>query len=492
MKKFPATTAGFILIPAFLFVFSLPAQQKTNDVANVMNALLGRTPIQDDLRELCDQIGGRATGSEANLKAVEWGLKKFETSGVKAAKESFAMPGLWLEKSSKAVITGDLNFSPKGVAMPFAVAGSFEGDLINAGTGSEEDFKKLGDKAKSRVLFVETEELKDIDGLFREYVNAAATEVRAGLAGAKGVIYMGSRPNKLLYRHNASMGLKNTLPMMIMAREDAMRCMRSLQNGGQLKVKMDIELQPNNPYTSYNVVGEIKGAVNPDEFVLIGAHLDSWDLGTGANDNGCNAAMMIDIARQMQKLGIKPRRTIRFVLWNGEEQGLNGSWGYTQAHEKELDKCVMTMSIDIGSGRITGFFTGGRPEILNATDKALEPIGGLGPFTNLDVPVVGTDNFDFMMQGVANLIGNHEPANYGPTYHAESDTYDKVNFQNLKINSAIVAAVTLQFANLEKFSWKRQSKAEIDQLVKSTDLEQQMRSFGIWDDWSGGIRGRQK
>jgi hypothetical protein len=97
-----------------------------------------------------------------------------------------------------------------------------------------------------------------------------------------------------------------------------------------------------------------------------------------------------------------------------------------------------------------------------------------------------------MMHGVGNLIGNHDPANYAPNYHAESDTYDKVDLKSLKVNSAIVAAVTLEFANDLSISLPRQSMEEIEELVNSTDLEQQMRSMmGIWDQWKEGKRGRQ-
>ena len=121
---------------------------------------------------------------------------------------------------------------------------------------------------------------------------------------------------------------------------------------------------------------------------------------TGANDNGCNIAMMIDIARQMIKLDLKPKRTIRFALWNGEELGLYGSMAYTEQYESQLDNHVMAMSVDIGSGPITGFFTGGRPDVLNVTNKIMDPLTDLGMFTNIDIPLVGTDNFDFMMHGV--------------------------------------------------------------------------------------------
>ena len=225
------------------------------------------------------------------------------------------------------------------------------------------------------------------------------------------------------------------------------------------------------------------------EVVLIGAHLDSWDLGGGALDNGANVSLLIDIARQMQRLGLRPARTIRFALWNGEEQGLVGSYRYAENHEEELDGHVVAMSFDIGCGRINGFFTGGRPEILPTLERALEPVAGLGPFQQIDIPVVGTDNFDFMMHGVANLIGNQESAAYGPNYHAQSDRIDQCDLRTVRLNATIVAAVTYAFATTD-IPWERQSREEIEELVRSTDLEQQMRSFNVWADWQAGRRGR--
>jgi len=207
---------------------------------------------------------------------------------------------------------------------------------------------------------------------------------------------------------------------------------------------------------------------------LIGAHLDSWGLGTGANDNGCNVAMMIDIARQMQQLNIRPKRTIRFALWNGEEQGYFGSWGYTKTHQKEIDQHLMKMSVDIGSGAINGFFTNGRPEMQKITAEIM--------------------NFDFMLEGVGNLVASHDPFNYGVNYHASSDTYDKVDLDALKVNAAIVAAVALGFADLpaEKVTWKRQSYAEVAAFVEQFKLEFSMRMFGVWKAWKKGERGRKK
>jgi carboxypeptidase Q len=464
------------------------------DVARLVAALLGDTPLVSDLRSLTDEVGGRPTGSPANLRAVEWALARFEAARVPARKEAFSMPGRWLEKAARVRVTGDasLGIEIEAAAMPFSAAtpaGGLAAPLRDAGFGGEADFDRLGAAARGAFLLVETRELKDLDGLFREYGDAAATEKRAFAAGAAGVAYMSSRPRNLLYRHNASLGARNRHPMLVLEREGAARLLRLLRAGRGLELRAEIELEPGGPYESYNVVGELRGTARPEEFVVMGAHLDSWDLGTGALDNGCNVAMLIDVARQIQALGLKPRRTIRFALWNGEEQGLHGSWAYTRDHEAELDRHVLAASFDIGSGRITGFFTGRRPEVAAAVDRALLPVAALGPFQQVDEPIVGTDNFDFMMQGVANLVANQEGASYGPDYHARSDTFDKVDLRQLRLNAAIAAAVTWAAASGEA-GWGRQTRAQVERMVETTSLKDQMVSFGLYQDWESGRRGR--
>ena len=480
------------LLMGLLIVQNAHAQSPGAD--RLVAAMLGETPLIADLQQLCDEIGGRPTGSEVNLRAVEWGLQKFSEAGVPARKEAFTMPEFWLERESRARISGDASFAVHVVAMPFSTPTPPEGltaPLLDGGHGQNADFQRLGEAARGAFILVQTEVLLDIDGLFREYSEAVGIEKRAFAAGVAGVVYMSSRPKGLLYRHNASMGPDNSHPMLIMEREAAKRALRLLRHGKKLQLTAIIDVQTGGEYESYNVIGEIRGSEKPDEIVLIGAHLDSWGLGTGANDNGCNVAMMIDIARQMQRLGIRPKRTVRFALWNGEEQGMIGSWRYTYAHADELDKHVMALSVDIGSGRILGFFTNGRADLLEPVQRALAPVQGLGPFEQIDEPIVGTDNYDFMVQGVANLVANHDPANYGPNYHAESDTYDKVDLRQLKLNSAIVAALTLGFANME-VTWKRQTRQEIEQLLQTTSLRQQMEMFDLYPGWEDGTRGRRQ
>jgi hypothetical protein len=468
--------------------------QAQDAVPRLVGALLGDTPMVTDLRVLTDQIGGRPTGSPANRRAVDWALERLKAAGVPAVREGFRMPGLWLERSATAVVRGPgVEFAPRIVAMPNST-GAEPGrtaPLVDGGLGREADYRALGSTARGAFVLVETAELRDLDGLFREYSESVGIERRGFDAGAAGVIYQSSRPGNNLYRHNASLAFSNRHPVLAMERDGAARALRLLRSGVTLSIAASVMVESGPAYESWNVIGEIRGSRLPDEIVVVGAHLDSWDLGTGALDNGANVAMLIDVARQMRRLGLQPARTVRFALWNGEELGLFGSFGYTVSHRAELPRHVVAASFDIGTGRITGFFTNGRAELAAVLDRALAPVAGLGPYTHPNVPVVGTDNFDFMMQGVPNLIANQESANYGPNYHARSDEFDKADLRQLRLNAAVTAAVIWEFANSPSARLPHHSAAQVDSLIAATDLEQQMRGFcNLWDAWVKGERGR--
>ena len=483
-----------ILLAAASLAAASKAFAADDDVDRLIAAMLGDTPIIEDLQELTDTIGGRPTGSPANERAVDWAVAKFRSAEVSAIAEPFEMPLQWQERSIAAQISGDVSFAPSVVAKPFSAGTDgkpLAGPLLDGGAGTKADFERLGKAAEGAWVLIGTPVLDDdvgLAGLFAEYGSAAAADVLADEARVNGIIYMSSRPKNLLYRL-PTLGEKNRMPVLTMEREHAKRALRLLRGGQSLRMSAALDIDTGYAYTARNVIAEIPGSTRPEEIVLMGAHLDSHDLGTGALDNGSNATLMIDIARQITRLGLRPERTIRFALWNGEEQGLVGSWKYTEQHEDELDKHIVATSFDIGTGRITGFFTGGRRELVAEVDKYLEPVAGLGPFQQVNAALVGTDNFDFMIEGVANLIAAQNDANYASNYHAASDTFDKVDQQQLKLNSAIAAALVWGFANSD-FRLPRQSHDDVEALIENAGIEQGMRDFGVWDGWQSGTRGR--
>jgi carboxypeptidase Q len=257
-------------------------------------------------------------------------------------------------------------------------------------------------------------------------------------------------------------------------------------------VRLSMSNKIGGPVEQENVVGEIRGYEKPDEAVILGAHLDSWDLGTGALDNGCNAALVIEAARAIKSTGLVPRRTIRFVLFSGEEQGMIGSWQYAVAHRAELDKILGVVVFDSGIGRVSGYSLTGRADIEAGVREILKPLDSWDISRHTLEGDIGTDNWDFFLEGVPTLVAAQEEANYLPNYHAASDTFDKVDIRELKINTAIAAVTAWGIADRAEPLGKRLSRAEIEKLLSDYGIDQQMRQMGYWEAWQNGTRGRKK
>jgi len=202
-----------------------------------------------------------------------------------------------------------------------------------------------------------------------------------------------------------------------------------------------------------------------------------------------NSALVVEVARAIAA-GSRPRRTVRFVLFTGEENGLLGSRGYVAAHRAEMGLYDAVLIHDIGDGKIVGYFTDGRPELHAALSRVLAPVGNWGAAGLNDEAMLGTDNFDFLLEGVPNLIANQETAKYLPDYHAESDTFDKVDVTQARRNAAIAAVAVSGIANASARLGKRQSRAEIEQVLAKSGIADQMKKYGLWTDWETGKRGR--
>lgn len=203
------------------------------------------------------------------------------------------------------------------------------------------------------------------------------------------------------------------------------------------------------PVVVYNTVGEIKGSEKPDEFVVVGAHLDSWDLGTGTTDNGTGSSIVLETARLLSKCGVKPKRTIRFVLFTGEEEGLHGSREYVKAHSKEMPKTSMALVHDTGTGKVTAIGTQGLTECKPILEKELACLKKLGVEINTR-GVMGSDHQSFDAVGVPGFAFQQNPAEYRLTHHSQSDTFDKARPDDLKQGAEVMAIAAMRVANLPK------------------------------------------
>lgn len=479
---------------AICLIFALPLAVLAQDPADrVIAEALKPSPIETNLQHLTDQIGGRVPGTPAMQKAVEWGVVAFKAAGADSVHtEDFTIPNSWAEGNTEMSVSAPESFVLRVVSVAWAPAlpPQHHVPVVDVGSGSAEDFAKAGNFSGA-ILLVHSDEMSTWDDLFAEYLRAPGIIDRAVKGKALAIAFQSTRPHDLLYRHtNSVAGEIDRLPMVLVAREDAARIVRLIVSGQKLYADLSIPNRIAGPITTANVVAELKGSEKPDEFVVLGAHLDSWALGTGALDNGCNAALVIDALRAIKASGLRPRRSIRFILFSGEEQGLLGSHAYVRAHRGELDKAAGVVILDEGTGQMTGFSLGGRKDIVPAVTALVAPLKQFGATTLTTDAEWGSDHFDFMLEGVPTLFANQLEANYLINYHAMSDTFDKVDLPQLKKHVAEAAVVTFGIADSPNRIGPRLDRAQIEQTMRETHLDDLMKTFGLWQEWRQGTLGR--
>jgi Zn-dependent M28 family amino/carboxypeptidase len=218
---------------------------------------------------------------------------------------------------------------------------------------------------------------------------------------------------------------------------------------------VDIEIDMKNTFSEgpvevYNTVAEITGSEKPDEVVIIGGHIDSWDLGTGATDDGTGIMAVLEAARALKATGIKPKRTIRFVMFSGEEQGLHGSRAYVKAHEKELSKVSAVLVHDMGTGRVKSIGLLGRYDLREIMDQVVDPFRESVKLDELSLRGMagGTDHASFVPYGVPAFAVIQDEAEYRKTHHTESDTFDKVYPDEINQGAKVLAAWAYNVAML--------------------------------------------
>ncbi|HKD45368.1 MAG TPA: M20/M25/M40 family metallo-hydrolase [Candidatus Angelobacter sp.] len=257
---------------------------------------------------------------------------------------------------------------------------------------------------------------------------------------------------------NRTYDVTKVVPTVVLRNEDFGRIARILADGSSVGLEFNIE---NRTYpegkTSYNTIAEIPGTDKKDEVIMLGGHLDSWHSATGATDNAIGCAVMMEAARILKSLGVKPRRTIRVALWSGEEEGLLGSQAYVKQHfgtfeepKPEFDKLVAYFNVDSGTGRVRGASVFGPPQDADILREVLAPfadLGVAGAISSKNRRLGGTDSTSFSQAGLAGVGLGQDPIEYFvDTWHTNLDTYERIIEDDAKKSAIVVAAAVYQLA----------------------------------------------
>lgn len=449
MKKLLPSFAVFGLVVALL------GAADADPVTRIMEAGLAGDGAYRKLAWLTDRIGPRLSGSENLEKAVRWCADAMKRDGLVNVRAEKVMVPHWVRGEASGRI-----LAPAAHPMVLLALGMSDGTPPEGVTAevvevsSLEEVKALGEKAKGKIVLF-NKRIYPNGGDDRGYGAGAALR-RSGAAesakvGASGMLIRSLATADLRLPHTGAMSYEDGVPHIPAAAispEDAELIHRFLAAGEHVKVTFAISCKNLPDAESANVVGEIAGSEKPDEFVVIGGHLDSWDVGTGAHDDGAGVAITMEAMRLIKSLGLAPKRTIRAVLFTNEENGLRGGKGYAEAHKGELARHVAAIESDSGGARPLGF---GVTAGAGATETVKTLAAGLAPIAADDVQTGGggADISAMADDGVPQLGLRQDSTRYFDFHHTMADTLDKVDAHDLAMNATAMAVMAWQLANLD-------------------------------------------
>jgi carboxypeptidase Q len=399
------------------------------------------------LEELTDTIGPRLSGSAGAEAAVQWGLKKFREDGLAAHLEPVKVPR-WVRGEERGEILpqpGIVGHPLYLTALGGSVGGDVTADVVEA--RSLKQIAALGDKARGKVVFLD--HTMGEKGGYGDWVELRTQgPAEAGKVGAVGVLLRSLATASLRTPHTGVTiyGDGPKIPAAAVATEDAGQIHRLLRRG-PVRVHFTLGCRTLPDADSNNVVGEVRGREKPEEVVLLGAHLDSWDLADGANDDGAGVVMMMEAGRLIAGLRPAPRRTVRIVLYMNEENGSAGGKGYAAAHAGELSRHVAALESDSGAGRPLGIsvHSGGQGAAL------LQP--WLAPLSSLELSAEdgesgGADIGPLGLAGVPFVGVRVDGKIYFDIHHSPADTFDKIDPESLAKDAAAFAVTAYALAEM--------------------------------------------
>ena len=462
------------------------AQQPSDmkPVTDRLAASIYNGPSMTTLGDLADGIGGRLTGSPAYVRSTEWAAAKFRSYGIENVRlEPFTIPAGWQRGTASGAMLSPLS-RPLYVASlgwaPSTPPGGVQGAVVIVADVAPGALKSREAELRGKIVFLDTSKIY-AEGYGKALPKLEAAWIAFHKDGVLAVIMPDREKSNVLNAHDGVWGAKLLpLPVAQLGMEDAKLIQRELERG-PVTIQLTIENKTSGETTVNNVVAEIRGSERPDEWILIGAHLDSWDFGTGAQDNGTGATSVLEIGRALMALGKAPRRSVRLALWGGEEQGLLGSYAYTQTHSSELNECVAVLNTDNGAGHPKGWKVEGREDLRKAmqpwSDGLLKDLNGgeLSLDTTYD-----TDHGPFVLQGIPALDLWVDLSHYMEIHHKASDTLDKVDGLDFKAGEAIVAVTAYAIAQSETPIAPHIDHAAVGEILQKAKLEELLEHVGVW------------
>jgi carboxypeptidase Q len=440
------------------------------------------------LTELSDDVGARVTGSPGAQKAVEWGQAKMRAMGLENVHaEKWQLWRGWTRGTAQAELLTPIRRPLHVDAMGWTgstPAGGAEGDVVEVNMFDLDNEIKNASRLAGKVALVVTrgEPSKSFIQLFAEFgdfLKAAGKSGTIAVIGGQG----GGTSSGMNLTHTGILGFDAdfAVPVVSMTGEDQGQLERYIARGLKPRVHFNIQNTfSNGPVESANVVGEIRGRENPEQVMVVGGHLDSWDLSEGTTDNGMGSSCVLGAADAIMRSGMKPRRTIRFVLFTGEEQGIDGSFAYVKQHQSEMANHLGSLVLDNGQGPVRAFQLGGRDDLVDVFKPFASALADIREVKVDDKVEDGTDTLPFSVAGLPGINMDQDSPDYKYTHHSAADALEAVKPDVLAQDATLMALAAYWIADRpERFASPWNAEKTVKMLVSQHE-DAMLKAFGLW------------
>ena len=449
------TLRAFILILAAVpVVFAQEGPSLTERykeaATKLIDAALADNGGMEKLAYLCDRIGNRLSGSAALEKAIAWAAAEMKRDGL----ENIVTPPVkvphWVRGNENASITEPVNKPLSILGLGGSIATPKKGITAQVvPVQSFEELEKKGRAVEGRIVLLNAA----YEGYGRTVTYRTTGASRAARLGAVAMLVRSITPISLQTPHTGALEYAPDIPKIPAAAvtlEDATLIQRLTDAGNAVTVHLEMEARTLPDVESANVIGEIPGREKPEEVVVIGGHIDSWDVGAGAQDDGSGCITALEAAYLIHQLGLRPRRTLRIVFWTNEENGGAGGEAYREWAGAQVKNHVAAIEMDGGAEKPVGFGISASGDAQGMLARVRE-IGRL--LERIDAGSVqlgggGADISPLMRDGVPGLAVRTSGAHYFDWHHTRADTTDKVKLEDLRANIAAMAVMAFVLADM--------------------------------------------